>query len=99
MNKIPKYKSKSIVYQPYIKVTKKESLDKNNIINKTNTNITENNKTIKISQNKAKNNGKELMRKFGEDISSKIKNSISPNITHYHKNRKGLSNVEEKVNN
>ena len=43
MNKIPKYKSKNNVIQQYIKVTKKESLDKTNIINNISINININN--------------------------------------------------------
>ena len=92
MNKIPKYKSKNDLSQEYIKVTKKETLDKNAILKNMN-----NNNSKKISQKKLKFSNKDSNRKFGEDISTKIKNSISPNITHNPK-RKSLSNIDEKVN-
>ena len=45
MNKIPKYKTKANISQPYIKVTKKETLDKTSAMNKLNLN--ENNNTKK----------------------------------------------------
>ena len=51
-----------------------------------------------ISQEKLKFSNKDSNRKFGDDISAKIKNSISPNIIHNPKNRKSLSNIDEKVN-
>ncbi len=89
MNKIPRYKSKNNISQEYIKVTKKEGLDKNNIIN----NI---NNSKKIAQKKLKFSFKDSSRKFGDDISTKIQNSISPIVTH-NQNRKSLSNMEEKV--
>lgn len=96
MNKIPKYKTKTNISQAYIKVTKKESLDKANATNKTNKN--ENNNKKKITHNKIKLSYKDSIRKFGDDVSSKIKNTVSPNITHCHQNRKTLSNADEKVN-
>ena len=80
----------------YIKVTKKESLDKNNITNNISINVNLDN-SKKISQKQLKFSNKNSSRKFGEDISTKIKNSVSPNITHYHQNRKSLSNINEKV--
>ena len=96
MNKIPKYRSKNNVTQAYIKVTKKESLDKANILNNMsiNTNI-DNSK--KITQKKLKFSNKNLTRKFGDDISTKLKNTISPNITRLYEARKSLSNISEKV--
>jgi hypothetical protein len=99
MNKIPKYKTKANISQPYIKVTKKETLDKTSAINKLNLN--ENNNKKKIGKNKIKFSNKDSTRKFGDDVSLKIKNSISPNVTHYHQARKTFSNIniEEKVNN
>lgn len=97
MNKIPKYKTKANISQPYIKVTKKETLDKTSAMNKLNLN--ENNNTKKIGKNKIKFSYKDSIRKFGDDVSLKIKNSISPNVTHYHQIRKTFSNIEEKVNN
>ena len=100
MNKIPKYKSKNNMSQPYIKVTKKEALDKSNVINKINLNPNPNiNNTKKVLQKKLKYSYKNSIRKFGDDISTKIKNAISPSVTHCHQNRKTLSNAEDKVNN
>jgi len=96
MNKIPKYKSKNNASQGYIKVTKKESLDKNTITNNISINVNLDN-SKKIAQKKLKFSNKNSSRKFGDDISTKIKNAISPNITHYHQNRKSLSNINEKV--
>lgn len=96
MNKIPKYKSKNNVIQQYIKVTKKESLDKTNIINNISINVNIDN-SKKISQKKLKFSNKNSTRKFGDDISIKIKNSVSPNITHFNQTRKSLSNLSEKV--
>lgn len=104
MDKIPKYKTKNNESQGYIKVTKKETLDKtittnnNNNYNmkiKLNNN---NNNSKKISQKKLKFSYQDSIRKFGDDISNKIKSAISSNITHYHQNRKSLSNIDEKVN-
>ena len=92
MNKIPKYKTKNNISQEYIKVTKKETLDKTLILNNMN-----NNNSKKFSQKKLKFSNKDSNRKFGDDISAKIKNSISPNIIQ-NQNRKLLSNIEEKVN-
>ena len=92
MNKIPKCKYKNNISQEYIKVTKKESLNKNFILNNMN-----NNNSKKISQRKLKFSNKLLNRKFGDDISTKVKNSISPNNVHNQK-RKALSNIDEKVN-
>ena len=89
MNKISKYKIKNNISQEYIKVTKKGRLDKNSIIN----NI---NNSKKISQKKLKFSFKDSSRRFGEDISTKIQNSISPIATH-NQNRKSLSNIDEKV--
>ena len=91
MNKIPKYKSKNNVSQVYIKVTKKESLEKKNDKNNKNN-------SKKISQKKLNFSNKNSNREFGQDISTKFKNSISPNIIHNPKNRKSLSNIDEKVN-
>lgn len=93
MNKIPKCKTKFNIPQQYIKVTKKESLEKNSSNNGTlsNNNIM-NNKANKISQKKLKFNN-DSSRHFGDDISSKIKNAISPNIEHNHNARKSLSNI------
>lgn len=91
MNKIPKCKSKLIVHQPYIKVTKKESFDKNNSISNTNANIN----VEKISQKKLKFN--DSNRHFGNDISIKVKNNVSPCATTHHIG-KSLSNAREKVN-
>ena len=88
MNKIPKYKSKNNISQAYIKVTKKEPIEKNKL-----------NISKKISQKKLKFSKKDSNRKFGNEISLKVKNSISPDIVHHSKNRKSLSNIEEKVNN
>ena len=87
MNKIPKYKSKNNISQAYIKVTKKEQIEKNKL-----------NISKKISQKKLKFSKKEN-RKFGEEITSKIKNSISPDLVQRGKIRKSLSNIDEKVNN
>ena len=92
MNKIPKYKSKNNISQEYIKVTKKETLDKNLILNNLN-----NNNSKKISQRKLKFSNKRFNRKFGDDISTKVKNSISPNNVHNQK-RQALSKIDEKVN-
>lgn len=96
MNKIPKYKSKNNASQGYIKVTKKESLEKNIITNNISINVNLDN-SKKIAKKKLKFSNKNSSRKFGDDISTKIKNAISPNITHYQKNRKSLSNINEKV--
>ena len=93
MNKIPKYRSKNNISNIYIKVTKKESLEKN-IIKKSKNN---NNSKI-ISQKKLNFSNKNSNREFGQDISSKIKNSISPNIIHNPKIRNSLSNIDDKVN-
>ena len=98
MNKIPKYKSKNDVSQVYIKVTKKESLDKNNIKNFKNNKNKNNNNSKNISQKKLNFSNKNTNREFGKDISTKIKNSISPNIIHNSKNRKTFSNADDKVN-
>ena len=88
MNKIPKYKSKNNISKAYIKVTKKDQIEKNKL-----------NISKKISQKKLKFSKKDSNRKFGNENSSKVKNSISPDIVHRSKNRKSLSNIEEKVNN
>ena len=93
MNKIPKCKTKIIIPPPYIKVTKKESLDNNANISSNFSKNTMNNKANKISQKKLKYNN-DSSRHFGDDISSKIKNVISPNIIHNNNARKSLSNVE-----
>ena len=98
MNKIPKYKSKNDVSQVYIKVTKKESLEKNNIKNFKNIKKKNNNNSKNISQKKLNFSNKNSSREFGKDVSAKIKNSISPNIIHNPKNRKAFSNAEDKVN-
>ena len=93
MYKIPKCKTKNNIPQQYIKVTKKESLEKNSSNNGSlsNKNMMLN-KANKISQKKLKFNN-DSSRHFGDDISSKIKNAISPNIEHNHNVRKSLSNI------
>ena len=100
MNKIPKCRTKMCIPQPFIKVTKKESLEKNsNNYNNNSHHINNymNNKANKISQKKLKFSN-DSSRHFGDDISSKIKNSISPVITHNQNSRKSISNVgSEKV--
>lgn len=76
MNKIPKCNSKISMYQPYIKVTKKDSLEKNSFsINTTNGNT--NNE--KFSHKKQKQNDSSI-RKFGNDISLKVKNHPPMNV-------------------
>lgn len=81
MNKIPKCHSKISMYQPYIKVTKKDSLEKNSFsINTTNGNTN----MEKLSHKKQKQNDTSI-RKFGNDISLKVKNhaplnAISPPV-------------------
>ena len=91
MNRIPKYKTKNNVSRPYIKVTKKELIEKNNLTNDKVSNNNNQKKKLNITNN-------DLKRKFGEDISNKIKNSISPNIIHNQKNRASQLSLEEKVN-
>ena len=98
MNKIPKYKSKNDVSQIYIKVTKKESFNKNNIKNYKNKKNKNNNISKNISQKKLNFSNKNSNREFGKDISTKMKNSISPTVIHNPKNRKAFSNVDDKVN-
>lgn len=100
MDKIPKYKTKNNESQGYIKVTKKETLDKTNIPNNNNMKIklnNNNNISKKISQKKLKFSYQDSIRKFGDDISNKIKSAISSKITYYHQNRKSMSNIDEKV--
>ena len=98
MNRIPKCKTKISIPQPFIKVTKKESLEKNSNNNHSiHINNYLNNKANRISQKKLKFSN-DSSRHFGDDISSKIKNSISPNISNNQNNRKSLSNIDaEKV--
>ena len=100
MNKIPKCKTKMCIPQPLIKVTKKEILEKNgNNYNNNSHHINNymNNKANKVSQKNLKFSN-DSSRHFGDDISSKIKNSISPVISHNQNNRKSISNIDnEKV--
>jgi hypothetical protein len=101
MNKIPKCKLKNHSSQEYIKVTKKESLEKLHLVNNTYGNIiTEaNKKNIKKIQ---KVNSKNSTRKFGNNITKKIKNqinSISPDAGNNSQFKRPSSNLVKKVNN